>query len=82
MKSSKLLSLILPYAMIMARMDGKPMADPSPITGKRFKPIPKGSKVYFFDQNGNVVGEDDPFVFSCVAIKIENAIKKYKSWKK
>jgi len=77
----------LAMAMAMAAMTGTAMTDSVDYEKQHTKRntvkiIPKGSKKYVFDWDGNITSEIDVMkvAFTCVAINEKNAIKKYKKW--
>lgn len=45
-------------------------------------PIPKGAKIYHFDEVGNCLYdvEHETAVFKCIAINEKSAIKKFSKW--
>lgn len=42
--------------------------------------IPKGTKVYYFNESGEIVEVNDS-VFKCIASNKKNAIRKFNQWK-
>jgi hypothetical protein len=87
-KSGKMAMMygILAYA---ASTGGNPIYDTEESKPKESKPKeikrkpPKGCKEYFFTEGGEcftVRYEDTEFVFSCYAINIKSAVKKFNRW--
>ena len=82
-KSSKIAMMYGLMAYATSTGDN-PIYDTEESKPKEIKPKPpKGCKEYFFTEGGEcftVKYEDTNFVFSCYAINIKNAVKKFKRW--
>lgn len=86
-KMKGLLAAIIPLALMAENGFGQ-LDNNSKLSEKdidftpKQPPIPKGAKVYYFDEVGNCLYdvEHDTAVFKCIAINERSAIKKFSKW--
>jgi hypothetical protein len=67
------------------KKEKKKKSSPFSVSGRRPEaPIPKGCKLYFFDQDGAFstnANRKDLCVFKCIAVNERNAKNKFNKWK-
>jgi hypothetical protein len=83
-KKAHMLGLM--YGMLASAMEPSYplMSDYDPIKFPKEKPVPKGAKTYWFNEQGEFSTDHmlkTDCVFKCVAINDKSAIKKFKRWK-